>query len=190
MDRHDLDRWRPVRLPRHVDRQTACRMRLLPFLPPGTRFVSCGDSPMAWRSDDARHLCPRHTPQHLQTPRVYRPCPIHRVHDERLGTALLNLARQLRPFPPAGTLLLGQGVAVALRCHGLLRPLPHLQPQDSQGQVRRGKGHRGMLQMLLTDLDLHGPHSLLRPSCTVIHTCRVLPSQDHILRPQALQRGV
>ncbi len=168
----------------------ACRTRLLHVLPQVPRLFPFGETPITLRSDDDLRPFPRQTPHRLQKPLVNIPFPIRYVHDERIWTALLDLTRQLIPCQPAGTLLLCKGFAVALLCHRRLQPLPHFQPQDSQVQARRGQGHRGMKQMRLTNLDLHGPHPLLRPRCTVIQKGRVLHSQDHLLRPNPLQRGV
>jgi hypothetical protein len=129
MECHPLDRdlegdlpRRPVELTRQRDRHTAFRTRLVPFLPSVTWLFPVANTPMALHSDNACRLFSRPTLQRLQKPLVKLPCLIRHVHDKRIWTALLDLARPLIAFPPPGMLFLCRGVAVALLCHGLLHP--------------------------------------------------------------------
>jgi hypothetical protein len=145
MERHPLHHYskgdrprRPGGLPRQLDRDAARRTRLLHCLPHVTKLFAFGEPPMAFRSDDEFRPFSRHTRQRIQKPLVKIPFPVCYIHDERVRTALLDLARQLIPFQPAGTLLLRDRLSFALLSYWLLWSLPHLQPQDPQVHALKG----------------------------------------------------
>ena len=98
------------------------------FLPQVTLPRAVGDPPIALGANDNLRPLPCRTGQRRQKPLVDIAFPVRYVHHQRAWTPLLDLTGQLIALQPPVTLLLFNGLAVAFLRHGLLRPLPHLQP--------------------------------------------------------------
>jgi hypothetical protein len=190
---HDAEAGRPRRpggRPGHVDREMARRPRFLPDLPPVTRRWRGGEPPMALRPAAARRPVLRHPPPGLPKPLRTLPVPIRHVHDARVRTALLDLARQLIPCQPAGPLLLFARLAFALVAHWRRGALPPRGSQDASGDACGGQGSARLAQGLLAALALHRPHPRLLLRGAVMQKRGILDEHDHLLRPAPVPRRV
>jgi hypothetical protein len=177
---------RPVGRTRQLHREGARGWRLPPLLPAGSRGVAWAAPSSALGPEDERRPFLRCTPHRRQKPLRPSPFPSGHAHHARVRTALLDRTGPLIPWPPPVALLRCNRLAVALLRHRRLRPLPQRQPSNPQVHALGAQGHGRVEQRRVTDLQLHRPPALLGLGCPVVQKGRVLPQQDHFLRPHAL----